>query len=205
MYNIVKTGAAVSRAAFHSRRAIRSRLKRASRYEPRPRSRHRHRRPRYRHGLLTGIRGRLTILAVVAEEVDVVTDVSRPKVCDFEVRLSDGLRLAGDVLDARQGAEGTPIRYFVPVQMIDLLLRVVTAGKQPANVIVAAHTFRHDLVEEVAGTCEEIADYLGAKAANAIPPLGRRKSPKIMRNIRFTHALGYLYFHLRVTELSCLF
>lgn len=154
MYDIVRTGP-FSKVAFHSRKMI-FEIESPSRYDPHLRCRHRHR--RYRDGLLTGSCGRLTILAVIAEEVDVVADVGRPEVRDFKVRLSDGLRLTGDVLDACQGAEGAPIRYFVPAQIINLPLRVVAAGKQPANVIVAAHTFRHDLLEEVAGNHGEIAD-----------------------------------------------
>lgn len=109
------------------------------------------RRRRHCDELLTGSRGRLTILAIVAEEVDVVTDVGRSQVRDLDIRLSDRLWLATDVFDARRGAEGASVRYLVPVQMFYLLLRVVAAGEQPANIVVAAHTFWDDLFGKVAG------------------------------------------------------
>ena len=124
----------------------------------RRRRRHCHRRPRHRDRLLTGSRGRLTILAVVAEEVDVVADVSRPKIRDLVIRFSDGLRFTSDILDARQGTECTSVGHFVPTQIVSLFLRVAAATEQPTDVIVAAHTFRDDLLDEVAGNRKEIAD-----------------------------------------------
>lgn len=109
----------------------------------------------HRGGLLTGSRGRLTILAVVTEEVDVVTYVGRPKIRDLDVRLPDGLRPAGDILDAGQVTEAASVGHLVPAQIVDLSFRVVAAGEQPANVVVAAHTLRHDLLDEVAEKREQ--------------------------------------------------
>lgn len=139
-----------------------------SRHGPRLRRHRRPRRPRHRDRLLTGSRGRLTVLAVVAEEVDVVADVGRSEIRDLEVGLPDRLRLAGDVLDARQSAEGAPIGYLVPVQMFNLLLRIAAAGEQPANIVVAAHTFWDYLLDEVAGNREKTTDYSGVKATITI-------------------------------------
>lgn len=105
---------------------------------------------RHRKKLLTGSRCRLTILEVVAEKVDIVADIGRSKIRDLEVWLPDGLWLTSDVLDARQRADIGPIGHFIPAQVIDFFFRIVATSEKPANVVVAAHTFRNDLLDKIA-------------------------------------------------------
>lgn len=95
--------------------------------------------------------------------------------------------LASDVFDARRGAEGAPVRYLVPVQVFYLLLCVVAAAEQPANIVVAAHTFWDDLFGKVAGKCEKKRSLViwtrKWRALHCV--IRKRKYPKIVQNCAY--------------------
>lgn len=103
--------------------------------------------------------------------------------------------LASDVFDARRGAEGAPVGYLVPVQVFYLLLCVVAAAEQPANIVVAAHTFWDDLFGKVAGKCKKRSLVISTRKRRTLYFVTRkRKSPKI--------AQSYAYFRTDVTNVA---